>query len=54
MKLLALLLITFVVFVAWTASPVSFAADGRSITAVNSQVEAAPGGTYDTLSTVNG
>lgn len=41
-------------FIAWTASPVSVASDGRSITTVNGQVEAEDGQTYDTLSTVNG
>jgi DUF4097 and DUF4098 domain-containing protein YvlB len=41
-------------FIAWTASPVTLASDGRSITTVNGQVEASEGQTYDTLSTVNG
>jgi UDP-3-O-[3-hydroxymyristoyl] glucosamine N-acyltransferase len=41
-------------FVAWTASPVSQAGNGRSITTVNGQVEAEDGQTYETLSTVNG
>ena len=41
-------------FIAWTASPVTEADDGRSISTVNGQVEAEEGQTYDTLSTVNG
>jgi len=41
-------------FIAWTASPVTVASDGRNISTVNGQVEAEEGQTYDTLSTVNG
>lgn len=41
-------------FLAWTASPVSQANDGNSITNVNGEVVAAEGQTYDRLSTVNG
>jgi NDP-sugar pyrophosphorylase family protein len=40
--------------IAWAASPVIEASDGRSVTTVNGQVEASEGQTYDTLSTVNG
>jgi UDP-3-O-[3-hydroxymyristoyl] glucosamine N-acyltransferase len=41
-------------FIAWAASPVSVANDGRSINSVNGQVVANEGQTYETLSTVNG
>jgi hypothetical protein len=54
MKIAALFTASFLVFVAWAASPASFAGDGRSINTVNGAVDATAGETYDTLSTVNG
>jgi len=50
----ATLATAFFGFIAWAASPVAFAGDGRSLTTVNGSVEATPGQTYDTLSAVNG
>lgn len=54
MKFATCLTVSALMFVAWAASPASFANDGRSITSVNGAVDAAPGETYETLSTVNG
>jgi cytoskeletal protein CcmA (bactofilin family) len=54
MKYVAFVSIALIALIAWTASPVSIAGDGRSINSVNGQVIADPGQTYDTLSTVNG
>jgi DUF4097 and DUF4098 domain-containing protein YvlB len=41
-------------FVAWSASQVSVAGEGRDISSVNGSVKASPGESYDTLSAVNG
>jgi cytoskeletal protein CcmA (bactofilin family) len=54
MKFVACVSVALLAFVAWASSSKSVASDGRSITSVNGQVEAAAGETYDTLSTVNG
>ena len=54
MKVFACFAALVVVWLAWAHSPVSFAADGNNITAVNSSVHANDGQTYGTLSTVNG
>ena len=54
MKFAALLVIAFVVFIAWSGSPASFASDGNNLTSVNGSVRAEPGLTYGKLSAVNG
>lgn len=54
MRLVACLAVAGVVWFAWAGSPVTFAADGNNLTAVNSSVTAQDGQTYGTLSTVNG
>jgi hypothetical protein len=54
MKLLACSVALIVAWMAWSGGSVSYASDGRDITAVNSSVNANEGQTYGTLSTVNG
>jgi DUF4097 and DUF4098 domain-containing protein YvlB len=54
MKFAAVLVIAFLVFVAWSGSPATFAADGHDLSAVNGSVRAEPGLTYGKLSAVNG
>jgi DUF4097 and DUF4098 domain-containing protein YvlB len=54
MKLAALVVFSFLAFVVWAGSPVSVAADGRNLTAVNGEITASAGESYGTLSTVNG
>jgi DUF4097 and DUF4098 domain-containing protein YvlB len=54
MRLAACFTVAAVIWLAWAGSPVTFAADGNNLTAVNSSVSARDGQTYGTLSTVNG
>ncbi|HUQ10770.1 MAG TPA: hypothetical protein VM146_10685 [Steroidobacteraceae bacterium] len=54
MKLVACFTALAIVWLAWAGVPVSFAAEGNNISAVNSSVKANDGQTYGTLSTVNG
>jgi cytoskeletal protein CcmA (bactofilin family) len=54
MKVLAGFAMVVAVCLVWTRIPVSHAADGRNINAVNTSVRAADGQTYGSLSTVNG
>ena len=54
MKYAAFLVIAFLAFVVWAGTPVSWAGDGRNVSAVNGEVTASAGETYGTLSTVNG
>ena len=43
-----------IALVAWSGSPVTFAADGNNLSSVNGSVKAEPGQTYGKLSAVNG
>ena len=54
MKIATSITVALVLFVAWVASPVSIAGDGRDISKVNGSVRAAAGETYDKVSAVNG
>lgn len=54
MKFAAFIVVAFLAFVVWAGSPVTFAADGNNLSAVNGSVKAEPGQTYGKLSTVNG
>jgi len=54
MKFATLVVVAFVVFVAWAGIPVSLASDGRDLSSVNGEVTASAGETYGSLSTVNG
>ena len=54
MKLASCFAVAALLWLAWAGSPLTFAADGNNLTAVNSSVSAQDGQTYGTLSTVNG
>lgn len=54
MKSAALAIVAALALIAWGASTVSVAGDGRSISSVNGGISASAGETYDSLSTVNG
>lgn len=54
MKTVVCITVAALVFVAWAGSPVTQAAEGRSISNVNGSVHATAGQSYDSLSTVNG
>ena len=54
MRFAAAAVIAFLVFVAWAASPNSFASDGHDLSSVNGSVRAEPGQSYGKLSAVNG
>jgi len=54
MKVFACFAAVIVAWLVWAGGPVTLAADGSNLTAVNSSVHANDGQTYGTLSTVNG
>ena len=54
MKLFASVVAVAIVWMAWAASPVSFAGDGNNVQCRESSVSAKDGQTYGKLSTVNG
>src|SRR5688572_21630159 len=54
MKIATSISAALVLVAAWAASPLSSAADGRSISKVNGSVRAAAGESYDKVSAVNG